>query len=109
MKSLPGPFKVGDYYVDCGYIPRICTKIGYEIIINRKGHRVLKQTELVGRSLIDGSTGFCSIRYCAPEKIDRVIARRWAKTGPLSIDIKTYLKVFYTGEWGAGRKIWWKE
>ena len=25
------------------------------------------------------------------------------------VSLKEYLKAFYAGEWGADRKIWWKE
>lgn len=109
MKPLPGPFKVGDYYIDCGCIPRVCMQVNDEVIINKKGHRVLRQYELIGHSLLSGAPGGCSIRYCGPIKVDRVIAERWAKTGPLAKEEKERLKAFYAGEWGAGRKIWWKE
>lgn len=89
-------FRVGSRYIDCGYIPRIVVETDGE--------------QLLGRSLIDGTIGSCSIRYCAPQWIHKIIADRWVKTGPLNKQLKQYLKDFYNHpEWGNGRKIWWKE
>lgn len=117
MKHIKKDFKVGDYYIDCGYIPRVVVKIDYEIrYIGKvtpenyeKCQKRLFKEGLVGRSLIDGSIGSCSIRHCAPEWVHKGVAERWAKYGPISQSLKEYLKAFYAGEWGAGRKIWWKE
>lgn len=95
MKEISKDIKIGSHYLDCGYIPRCC--------IENDGD------SLTGRSLIDGTIGCCSIRYCAPQWISKGIAKRWAKTGPLSKDLKQHLKAFYAGEWGNGRKIWWKD
>lgn len=68
-----------------------------------------KNATIAGISLVDGSHGICSLRYCSPIKVDKVIAQRWAKTGPLSIAGREALKNFYASEWGNGRAIWWKE
>jgi len=95
MKPINKQIKIGDHYIDCGYIPRICLEID--------------GGSIKGKSLIDNSIGFCSIRYCAPEWVHEGVAQRWAKTGPLSKNLKEHLKSFYNGEWGNGRKIWWKE
>lgn len=101
-------FKIGDCYIDCGSIPRVVVRINHEI--RRIGNVArLFQESLEGRSLIDGSIGSCSIRYCAPFYVHKGIAQRWAKTGPLTQQEKDSLKEFYAGEWGAGRKIWWSE
>lgn len=109
-------WKIGDHYIDCGYIPRVVVEIEHEMrYIGKvtpenyeKCQKRLFQEGLVGRSLIDDSIGSCSIRYCAPQWISKGIAKRWAKTGPLSKILKEQLKAFYAGEWGNGRKIWWK-
>lgn len=95
MRRISKDFKIGSHYIDCGYIPRCCIGIDGD--------------SLKGKSLIDNSIGFCSIRYCAPYWVSKGIAKRWAKTGPLSKDLKAHLQEFYAGEWGNGRKIWWKE
>ena len=95
MKRIQKTIKVGSHYIDCGYIPRICLENDGE--------------SLKGKSLIDGSIGFCSIRYCAPWWVHKGFAQRWAKFGPPSKILKEHLKAFYAGEWGNGRKIWWKE
>lgn len=58
--------------------------------------------------MIDNSIGWCSIRHCKPTWIHRIVAKRWAKTGPINKQLKEYLKDFYNSEWGCGRKIWWK-
>ena len=84
-----------DYYEDCGYIPRLC--------IDNNGESV------AGISLIDGSIGSCSIRYCNPRKLTSDAAIRIAMYGPYSKRKKQYLKEFYKSEWGNGRKIWWEE
>lgn len=104
MKNIKKQFKIGDHYIDCGYIPRVVISIDYE----QRQKRLFPES-LTGRSLIDGSISNCSIRYCAPEWVHKVIAQRWAKTGPLSESLKNHLKAFYAGEWGNGRKIWWTE
>ena len=110
-------WKIGDHYIDCGYIPRVVVEIDYEMrYIGKvtpenyeKCQRRLFQEGLVGRSLIDGRIGSCSINHCAPEWVHKTIAKRWSKTGPLSKELKNYLKLFYSGEWGCDRKIWWNE
>lgn len=30
-------------------------------------------------------------------------------TGPFSQELKEHIKLFYSGEWGDGRDIWWKK
>lgn len=85
---------IGDCYIDCGYIPRVCIASG---------------EDLKGRSLIDNSVGFCSVHYCAPVWLHKSTARRWAKNGPINKALRDSLKAFYAGEWGNGRTIWWKE
>lgn len=87
------PIKVGDYYSDCGYIPRICVGSGENV---------------TGRSLIDGSIGHCSERHCGPTWMHKQIAKRWAKTGPISKALKEHLIDFYESDWGCGRKVWWE-
>lgn len=117
MKHIKKQFKIGDHYIDCGYIPRVVIRIDYELrYIGKVTPENYEQCQkrlfpesLTGRSLIDGSIGSCSIGYCAPEWVHKVIAQRWAKTGPLSESLKNHLKAFYAGEWGNGRKIWWTE
>ena len=118
MKEIPHKiWKIGDYYIDCGYIPRVVISIDYEAMLPKNAtpenyqrcFRKLKQSGLEGRSLIDGSIGSCSIRYCAPEYISKQTAKNWAKFGPPSKALKEYLKQFYSSEWGNGRKIWWQE
>jgi hypothetical protein len=118
MKSLPcKQWKIGDHYIDCGYIPRVVIDIDYErlypaatTVHNLKyRYRKLKQSGLTGRSLIDCTIGSCSIRYCKPEKVHSGIAKRWAKTGPLCDKLKDSLEKFYASDWGAGRKIWWSK
>lgn len=122
MKSLPTKkWKIGDCYIDCGYIPRVVVQVEYGTKYAKKAFpkispnnhhlfpRVLEQSGIVGKSLIDGTVGSCSIRYCCPKRVSRGIAKRWAKSGPLNDDLKKHLKEFYSGEWGNGRKIWWKE
>jgi hypothetical protein len=120
MKDLKTKlWKIGDHYIDCGHIPRVVTGISYELSFvtekkvtpdnYRQKRRSLKQEALTGRSLIDGSLGDCSIRYCAPQRIHKGVAERWAKLGPLSKSLKEHLKQFYAGDWGNSRKIWWKE
>lgn len=47
--------KIGDYYKDCSYRPRICTNIDGD--------------DIVGKSVIDGELGDCSLKHCCPEKI----------------------------------------
>lgn len=123
MKNIPHKiWKIGDHYLDCGYIPRVVVDISYEAqflegVSNRKVtpdnyhlcSRRLKQEGLTGRSLIDGSIGNCSIRYCFPEWMNKIMAERWAKSGPWAKNMKNYIKCFYNSQWGGGRKIWWKE
>lgn len=108
MKHIKKQFKIGDHYIDCGYIPRIVISIDYEIRKIGKLFRFFPES-LTGRSLIDGNISSCSIKYCAPEWVHKGIAQRWAKTGPLSESLKNHIKAFYAGEWGNGRKIWWTE
>lgn len=86
---------VGDYYTDCGHIPRKAIKAD--------------PFDLIGISLIDGTEGSCSVHYCVPEKITKEQAEEIAINGPLDPKIKKYLKDFYASEWGNGRTIWWKE
>ena len=86
---------VGDYYTDCGYIPRVATQAS--------------PYEITGVSLIDGTEGTCSVQHCGPNKITKEDAERTVQEGPLDSAIKQYLKDFYASEWGAGRTIWWKE
>lgn len=117
MKHIKREFKIGDYYIDCGYIPRVVVAVDYEI--KRVGkvtpenyaqcRKHLFPEGLTGRSLIDGSIGSCSINHCAPEWVHKGVAERWAKYGPLAKELKDHLKSFYSAEWGNGRKIWWKE
>lgn len=111
MRSLKTPIKVGSYYIDCGYIPRVCIGIHNKskIKVSQYKRLSLNEANIEGRSLIDGSIGFCSLYHCGLEKVDKVIAERWAKTGPLSKDLKEHIKQFYAGQWGNGRKIWWSE
>ena len=40
----------GDFYTDCGHHPRLCTHSGLD--------------NIEGISLVDGSIGNCSPRYC---------------------------------------------
>lgn len=87
--------KRGDFYEGCDYHSRLC--------LNNNGE------SLMGISLINGTVGYCSIRYCKPKKIAKETAMRIATNGPISEKKKEYLKKFYAGEWGAGREIWWKE
>lgn len=101
-------FKIGDHYIDCGMIPRVCVGITHTHFKDKKGFLRLRQDSVTGRSLIDGVIGDCSILHCAPEKVHRTIAVRWAKTGPLNPKDKVDLEDFYAGEWGEGRQIWWK-
>ena len=56
MKS--SPIKPGDLYEDCGYIPRLCVGISEKL------------DNIDGISLIDGSMGNCSPKYCGIKKID---------------------------------------
>lgn len=84
----------GDYYEDCGYHPRICI--------------YASNTDIQGVSLVDGTISDCSIRYCRPKKITQEAAIRIRTFGPYGKK-RDYLKQFYAGEWGAGRKIWWPE
>lgn len=123
MKEIPHKiWKVGDHYIDCGYIPRVVVDISYELkylsgVSNKKVTpdnyrscpRRFQQESLTGRSLIDGSIGSCSIYYCAPDYISKVMAERWAKFGPHSKALKGYLKEWYLSDWGNGRGIWWQE
>lgn len=109
MRSLKTPIKVGSYYIDCGLIPRVCIEVSNGIRRNQHNELSLYASDVAGRSLIDGTIGHCSLRYCDPQKVDKVIAERWAKTGPLNRAIKEDLKKFYAGQWGNGRKIWWNE
>ncbi len=87
--------RVGDYYTDCGYIPRIAIKAD--------------PYELTGRSLVDDSIGHCDVHHCGPDKVTKEEAEAIAKTGPLDPEHKQRLKEFYASEWGNGRTIWWKE
>ncbi len=87
--------KPGDFYLDCGWIPRFCTSVGVD--------------DVEGISLLDRTRGHCSQKYCVPLWISRITANRWTKTGPISKVIKQSLKDFYASEWGNGRKIWWNE
>ena len=80
MKRIHKIIKVGDHYIDCGCIPRVCME-------NSGG-------SIKGRSLIDGGIGLCSSRYCDPWWVHKGIAERWAKTGPLSDILKKHLKEF---------------
>jgi hypothetical protein len=118
VKEIPHKiWKIGDHYIDCGYIPRVVTSIDYEAVLPKNAPpenyhlycRRLKQSGLTGRSLIDSSIGSCSIRHCGVEWVDKTIAKRWADTGPISKFLKEHIKQFYKGEWGNGREIWWKE
>ncbi len=68
---------VGDYYSDCGYIPRRAVKAD--------------PYDLVGISLIDGSEGCCSVHYCGPDKLTKEQAEAIAKTGPLDPEHKQRL------------------
>lgn len=86
---------VGDYYTDCGYIPRIAVEATVY--------------EVTGKSLIDGSLGNCNVHYCAPVKVTKEQAEEIVRTGPLDPKTKQWLKEFYASEWGTGRTIWWKE
>jgi hypothetical protein len=87
--------KAGDFYVDCGYIPRFCVNSSLD--------------DLEGISLLDRTRGFCSHKHCTPTWISRITANQWMKTGPISKEIKQRLKDFYASEWGNGRQIWWNE
>lgn len=123
MKSIPHKiWKIGDHYIDCGYTPRVVVEVSYEMnylqgVSHRKVTpdnyrscpRKLGQESLKGRSLIDGSIGYCSIRYCAPEYLSKEMAERWAKFGPHSKALKGYLKEWYLSDWGNNKGIWWKE
>ena len=118
MKEIPYKiWKIGDHYIDCGYIPRVVISIDYEAMLPKNAtpenyhrcSRKLKQSGLEGRSLIDSSIGSCRIRHCDPQWMDKVMAERWAKFGPPCKEMKEYLKQFYSSEWGNGRKIWWRE
>jgi hypothetical protein len=120
MKDLKTKsWKIGDHYIDCGYIPRVVTGISHALCFvtpkkatpdnYRYQPRRLQQEGLTGRSLLNGSLGDCSIRYCAPQRVHKGVAERWAKFGPPSQSLKEHLKQFYAGEWGNGRKIWWNE
>ena len=80
MKTI----KKGDFYQDCGYIPRLC--------IDNDGE------SLEGISLIDGSIGYCSIRHCAPKKRTALSAVKMVKFGPLLKKNREKLKQFYAGE-----------
>lgn len=86
--------KRGDYYEDCGFIPRLC-------LLNNGEN-------LCGISLIDGGIGNCSLYACTPHKITQEAAMRIAIYGPYGKK-KERLKEFYKSQWGAGRKIWWEE
>lgn len=87
--------KVGDYYSDCGHIPRRCIKAD--------------PWDVIGCSLLDDSVGGCSVYYCAPDKITKEEALQIKEHGPIDPNDRAYLKSFYASEWGAGRSIWWKE
>lgn len=63
---------------------------------------------ICGRSLVDKNIGYCSINHCNPVFVNKIIANRWSKTGPLSRREKQQLENFYEGEFGNGRKAWWK-
>lgn len=110
-------WKIGDHYIDCGYIPRVVVEVHYEMryVGNptpdnyEKCQRRLFQEGLAGRSLIDGTIGNCSIHYCGVEWMHKTIAERWAKVGPLNAEMRKRLEDFYDGEWGDCRNIWWKK
>lgn len=88
--------RVGSCYIDCGYIPRVC---------------IARHTDVIqGRSLIDGSIGGCSVRYCSPKWVHPIIAKRWATTGPLNKKLKQFIKNFYNSSvWQDKRDVWWKD
>jgi hypothetical protein len=109
MKALKTPIIVGSHYIDCGLVPRDCVEITHERY-NKKTK--CKNASIVGRSLVDGTEGICSLAYCTPMKVDKIIAQRWAKTGPLNPEDKLRLKLFYSSdhsEWADDRKIWWEK
>lgn len=87
--------KTGDFYIDCGDIPRLC--------IDNNGEG------LAGISLLDGTVGNCSIRYCKPRKVKSSTAINQKLFGPRFKKDKERIKAFYASEWGNGRKIWWEE
>lgn len=95
MKRIKKHISVGDYYIDCGYIPRVCVNAWSD--------------DISGRSLVDGSIGDCSRRHCGPEWVHPIIAKRWAKTGPLSKYLKEVLVNFYNGWELDTRVIWWEQ
>lgn len=109
-------WKIGDHYIDCGYIPRVVVEVHYEMRYvgkptpdnYEKCQRRLVQEGLAGRSLIDGTVGNCSIRYCGVQWMHPTIAKRWAKFGPFNDGMRKYLAAFYAGKWGNGRNIWWE-
>lgn len=84
----------GDYYIDCGQIPRFC---------------INADEDIEGISLVDGSIGFCSVHYCKPKKVTMKTAINWRVYGPRLKKQRKDLKLFYESEWGGGRKIWWTE
>lgn len=84
----------GDYYIDCGLVPRIC--------VDNNGE------SLAGISLVDGEIGNCSIRYCRPRKVTKKTAINTRLFGPRLKKDRERLKKFYeSGEWGSD-KVWWE-
>lgn len=94
MKHIKKHISVGDHYIDCGYIPRVCVRAWGD--------------DVEGRSLVDGSIGGCSRRNCGPSWVHPVIAKRWAKTGPLSKNLKESLIRFYNNWEEDDRVAWWE-
>lgn len=66
FRKLPR-FKVGDIYLDCGWHPVVATEVTW----TGNGWLGPWDWDLAGVSLLDGSSPrSCSVRHCAPVKID---------------------------------------
>jgi len=77
--KIANRIKIGDYYIDCGLVPRICTTSDY------------KNDDIGGTSLVNSSEGYCSIRHCAPEKVTKKKAEElkklWIDKGEIGVMI----------------------
>jgi hypothetical protein len=64
--------RVGDFYEDCAYHPRLCT------VVSPAGD----EDGLQGISLVNGAVGWCSARHCGVRLLTVEEAIQWKLHGP---------------------------
>lgn len=102
MKKMKSQIRRGDYYIDCGSIPRVCIYVDKDTISGISLIATPKKRTPTG-------WGNCSVRACGPRKVSQETALRWAVYGPNTKKERFRMMAFYgSKEWGGRREIWWE-